>query len=241
MLKQKLLVAEAPKHAHARHAAVLGCHDVHVAVANVDGTFLVNAQFAQGFNHRVGSRLLTNVLAFTNGHRHQVAKEMTTELAGGGIKLVAHHGNVLALSLQLLKQLHDAGVGLCGVEVMLHVMLAEGGEGFLKQRVVQTIGYGTFHELLHAVAHKAAHLIERALGHVVCAQGIVGACCEVSECAQQGAVKIKNISLIFVHLLSYSLSFYFVSAFRRAIYLPRMSNSMFTTEPTSMSQKFVLS
>ena len=119
----------------------------------------------------------------------------------------------------------------------MHVVLAEVSEGLFKQWVGKSVGYGALHKLLHTVAHEHAHLVYRALRHAVMAQRVVAACGKIGQCAEQRAVEVEDVSLVFVH----GDESYLDSALRRAMYLPSMSNSMFTTEPTFMSQKLVLS
>ena len=102
MCDKEFEITESPKHTDARHTAVLGGHDIHITVADIYGTFPSCIHLAQSLIYSIWGWLFLNILTLTYSHINQVAKEMATEGLGGSIKLIAHHGNILASILQLL-------------------------------------------------------------------------------------------------------------------------------------------
>ena len=79
---------------------------------------------------------------------------------------------------------------------MVQVMFAEVSVCFLEKRIAESAGDGPLHELLHPVAHKAAHLVECPFGHAVGPQGMVGAGGQVAERGKQGAVKVEHVGVV---------------------------------------------
>ena len=79
---------------------------------------------------------------------------------------------------------------------MHHVMLAEISIRLLKLLVLLAIRHGTSHEQLHAVAHKAAHLIQGSFGHSVLLQGVVAARRQILQRGEQRAVQVEDISIV---------------------------------------------
>ena len=193
---EEIQITEAPEHTDARHSAVLRRHHVHIAVANVNRPVSIGVQLAQGFVHGIRSRFLPDILTLSYRHLYQVAEEMTAERLRCRIKLVAHHGNLLPPVLQFPQHLHHAPVRLRRVKIVHHVMLAEISIRLLKLLVLLAIRNGSYHQQLHAVAHKAAHLIQGSFGHSVLLQGVVAASRQVLQRGEQRTVKVEDVSIV---------------------------------------------
>ena len=96
-------------------------------------------------------------------HLNSVGKEITAQLFGGSIKLIAHHSGVTASTAQLRKEFRNTVVGTRSVKRMFQIITAEGGKHIFKQRISLTIGHSTLHEHADAVAHKATHIVDAML------------------------------------------------------------------------------
>ena len=74
-------------------------------------------------------------------------------------------------------------------------MLAEILQGFLKLLIFQTSRHSAFHQFLHSVSYKHAHLLERTFRHPVQLQRIIAACSQVVERRNQRAVEVEDIGI----------------------------------------------
>ena len=100
MCDKEFEIAESPKHTDARHSAVLGGHNIHITVADIDSAFPIGIHLTQSLIYSVRGWLFLNILTLTYSHIYLVAKELATEGLGGSIELIAYHGNILASVLQ---------------------------------------------------------------------------------------------------------------------------------------------
>ena len=136
---------------------------------------------------------------------------MTAERLRGSIELVAHHSHFLVSLLQSAQQIHDAGIRLGGVEVVLHIMLSEVGIGLVEERIAVALRNGTLHELANAVAHKSPDVVDRVLLHPVGAKSVVAARSQIVECGEQRAVQVEDIRIIFPYSFFIILCFHHFS------------------------------
>ena len=72
-----------------------------------------------------------------------------------------------------MQHLGYAVVGTRRIQSVLHVMRTEGGKGRLELRVRSTTGHGAFHQQAHAIAHKAAHVVDGVLRQTILTQGVI--------------------------------------------------------------------
>lgn len=78
VLKQEVAVAEAPKDTDTGESGIAGGLDVHVAVADIEGTLLPYSKSSQSSQNGVGGRLLADALGLvlTDGHLDGIREEM---------------------------------------------------------------------------------------------------------------------------------------------------------------------
>ena len=79
MLKEKVTVAESPKHTDTRETTVSGGLNVHFTVTHIDSSLLPYSQFTKGSYDGIWRRFLTDSLGFmfTNSHLYGIREEMT--------------------------------------------------------------------------------------------------------------------------------------------------------------------
>ena len=82
---------------------------------------------------------------------------------------------------------------------MNQIVLSEGVEHLSRHISRRALGHSTLYQLLHTVAHKAAHLVEATLSHRVAAKRIVGRRRQVAKRVEQRAVEVEYISMVRVH------------------------------------------
>ena len=127
MSQEEIAGAEAPKDADARQAAVAGCLDINVAVADVDDIrclrvvgrrMMGNAQLAQSFENSIGSGLLTDTLCFmfTNSDI-DIRKEMPDKGLCGSHHLIAHYRQLAPSGLEFMKQFVQSEEQFCGPQI----------------------------------------------------------------------------------------------------------------------------
>lgn len=166
MSQEEVAGAEAPKDADAGQAAVAGCLDVNVAVADIDG--IPTLQLSQGLENGIGGRLLTDACCFVFANSHwDVGEEMMDEFLGGCHHLIADDSHLAPTCLQLMDEFRDAVVWPCGVERVLHIILAEGGKGGFKLGITGSIGHGTFHQQAHTIAYETADVVDAVFRHTM--------------------------------------------------------------------------
>lgn len=187
---EKRYVFETPVHADAGHLAVACRQDVHLAVAYVYRRVLVGLQGLEGLKHRVGCGFLAHALGLllADGHAHQRPKIVGTQLLGGRVELVAHHGHPFAGLLQARKHVDDAGIGCRGIETVSQIMLIEGAEYLFKLRMRRATRHRPLDEFAHAVAHERPHFLSPVYRQTEGPHGIVGAGREVVERVEQRAI-----------------------------------------------------
>ena len=200
VLEQEGTVAETPEDADAGEAGIAGGEDVDIAVADVDGGAALGSQAAEGLVDGVGGGLAADSfgLVLADGYG-DFGEEVGHELLGGCHHFVADDGHGAASAPEFVQGFGYSGVGARGVEGVVHVVLAEGGEHFLKLGWGQSWGNGPLHQSAHAVAYEAADVVGRVLRESELAQGVVCRCREVAEGVEQGAVEVEDIGCIFAH------------------------------------------
>jgi hypothetical protein len=172
--EQEVAVAEPPEHADAGQAGSSGREYIYIAIADINGIGRVGAELSECFNNGVGSWFAPYAVSFMLAHGYlYLGEEVAAKLLGSCHHLVADHGQATTAPLQFVKHLGYAVVGPGGVEGMSHVVLAEGGEGCVEQRVVSPAGDGALHKLPHAVTHETADVVGGVLRHTVSKQRVV--------------------------------------------------------------------
>ena len=217
----------------------------------------------------VGRRFLAYARSFVFAYRHlyRVGKEMLCQSFRCLAEFVADNSKPATAFPQLAQHVHHTIVGFRRVQVVHLVMVEESSEDLLEQRVFLAVGHSPLYEFAYAIAYEAPYVVLRMFRHTILAQGIIGARSQVAQRVEERTVKVENISLVhsLISLIAKRLKElsslnsqlsnreallsseatkrtlnYFTSC-NLAIYFPRMSNSMLTTEPTTMSAKFVFS
>ena len=182
--KQEIAVAEAPKDADTRQSNITSCRKVNIAVANVDGRGGTatskrrgnrdSSKLAEGSKNRVRSRFLSYASGFVLANSYRdFWEEMPHEFLRNSHHLIADNSHLTSASVKLMDKFWNTIVGSCGVERVMHVILSESVESSIELRIRGATRYGTFHEQADTVAHKMAHVIHRAFGHVVLTQGVI--------------------------------------------------------------------
>lgn len=75
MCDKEFEIAESPKHTDARHSAVLGGHDIHITVADIDCAFPIGIHLAQSLIYSIRGWLFLNILTLTYSHIYQSPKK----------------------------------------------------------------------------------------------------------------------------------------------------------------------
>ena len=78
---------------------------------------------------------------------------------------------------------------------MHHIVLAEIGKHLFKLLIFQTIRNGTFHQFLHPVSYKAAHLIYASLRKAIRLEGIIAARSQIAQGRKQGTIQVEDIGI----------------------------------------------
>ena len=94
MREKKIPVSKSPQYTDARHSAVLCCHYVDIAVADVYSISAADSELSQSLVYGVWSGLLANVLTLSDGYGDISAEEVLTERLGSSIELVAYDSHV---------------------------------------------------------------------------------------------------------------------------------------------------
>ena len=61
---------------------------------------------------------------------------------------------------QGFERLGNTFVRTGGIQGMRHIILAEGGEGLVEERISGSIGNGPFHQFPDTIAHKPPHIVD---------------------------------------------------------------------------------
>ena len=181
---QEVTIAEAPENTDTGEAGIAGGLDIDIAIADIDGRHPTpipspqgagNLKKIQGGEDGIRGGLATDAgsLILADGDLDGVGEEMVAELLGGCHHFVADHSQVTATGFESGQSLRNTFVRTGGVEGMCHVILAEGGEGLVKEWIVSAIGNSPFHQFTDAIAHESAHVIERMLRHAMGAEGVI--------------------------------------------------------------------
>ena len=216
---QEVTIAEAPEDTDAGNTGVAGGQDINVAIADIDGGYPTpipspqgagNLEKIQGGEDGVRGGLATDAgsLILTNGDFDGIGEEMVAELLGGCHHFVADHSQVTATGFESSQRLRNTFVRTGGVEGMRHVILAEGGEGLVKEWIVGAIRNGTLHQFTDAIAHESAHVIERMLRHAMGAEGEIDRSRQIAYGIEQRTVEIEDICAVTIHFYGCGLSSY---------------------------------
>ena len=181
---QEVTIAEAPEDTDAGNTGVAGGQDINVAIADIDGGYPTpipspqgagNLEKIQGGEDGVRGGLATDAgsLILTNGDFDGIGEEMVAELLCGCHHFVADHSQVTATGFESGQSLRNTFVRTGGVEGMCHIILAEGGEGLVKEWIVGAIRNGTLHQFTDAIAHEPAYIVKRMLRHAMGAEGVI--------------------------------------------------------------------
>ena len=162
MLYQEVAITESPQHADTRQSGIGGSLNIHIAIAHIDGIILLYPKRLKGCKDGVWSGFLADAGGFmlADSHLDGIREEMAAQFLGSSHHLVAHHSDMTASLVEFCKHLRDTLIGSRRIERMLHIVLSEGGEGLIEQRIVSPVGNGSFHQLPHPVAYKASHIVD---------------------------------------------------------------------------------
>ena len=216
---QEVTIAEAPEDTDTGKAGIAGGLDIDIAIADVDGRHPTPIPSPQGAGNlkkiqggedgiRGGLATDTGSLILTNGDLDGVGEEMVAELLGGCHHFVADHSQVTATGFESGQSLRNTFVRTGGVEGMRHVILAEGGEGLVKTRIVGAIGNGTLHQFTDAIAHEPAYIVKRMFRHTMRAEGVIDRSRQIAYGIEQRTVEIEDICAVTIHFYGCGLSSY---------------------------------
>ena len=208
--RKKNTVAEAPEDTDAGEACIAGGLDIDIAIAHVGSgspTPIPSPQGAgnlekiQGGEDGIRGGLATDAgsLSLADGDLDGVGEEMVAELLGGCHHFVADHSQVTATGFESGQSLRNTFVRTGGVEGMCHVILAEGGEGLVKTRIVSAIGNSTLHQLTDTIAHEPAHIVKRMFRHTMRAEGVIDRSRQIAYGIEQRTVEIEDICAVTIH------------------------------------------
>ena len=207
---QKVTIAEAPENTDTGEAGIAGGLDIDIAIADIDGRHPTpipspqgagNLKKIQGGEDGVRGGLATDAgsLILADGDLDGVGEEMVAELLGGCHHFVADHSQVTATGFESGQSLRNTFVRTGGVEGMCHVILAEGGEGLVKTRIVSAIGNSTLHQLTDTIAHEPAHIVKRMFRHTMRAEGEIDRSRQIAYGIEQRTVEIEDICAVTIH------------------------------------------
>ena len=131
---------------------------------------------------------------------------MMAEFLSGCHHFITDHSQMTTTGFESGQSLRNTLVWTGGVQGMRHVILAEGGEGLVKEWIVCAIGNGTLHQFTDAIAHEPSYIVERMLRHTMSTQRIIDRSCQIAQGIEQRAVEVEDIcaetilySLITIH------------------------------------------
>ena len=166
-----------------------GLH-VHSGVADVEGVGGGNAGGGKDVVYDGGVGFDGNVLPLSqNNGKQAVVEEMAYQFHGALMVFVGGNRQAYAFGAEGMQQIGDSGVGAGEVGFMRPVVFdkfsAQAVDVF---RLAGIFRQGAFHQFGDAAAYKKAVSVQGMGGVAVPGEGVVGACRQVVDGVQQGAV-----------------------------------------------------
>jgi hypothetical protein len=199
---QLVLRAEAPADRRAVHPGVAGSFHIHVAVAYVEHLGGLATPFLHHLEDRIRRGLAAHALLLPHRQRNPPAEIVARERLDVGIVLVGNDGLPHACLIQPLQQRLDAVIGRGGIVVVARVIALERLQGLLEGFLiaVRRRRQRAMDQLTHAIAHKTAHLFQRAFGIAAFPQGVVDRVGQILQRVEQRSVQVVNDRFIpFTH------------------------------------------